>query len=313
VSATPPDVAARVSARAARQHALISLAQAREAGLSERATRSWVARGLLEREAPRVLRFAGSPRTWESRAMASVLSIGERCVGSHRTAAHLWLPDHVPAPGRIEVTVPFGAGRQRRSGLLVHETRVWRRIDRRRRSLVPVTGPARTLLDLCAVLDDTAALALLDEIRRRRLATWEDLWGALVVHRPGRRGRTRYARILEARSGRRVPETTIARTFLRLLADAGLPAPQSEVDVCPSPGVRYRLDAAYTDRRVAIELDGKESHLTDVGFESDRVRDNRLRLAGWTVLRYTWRRLTAEPEQVVAEVRAALGLPGPPS
>jgi very-short-patch-repair endonuclease len=64
---------------------------------------------------------------------------------------------------------------------------------------------------------------------------------------------------------------------------------------------------------VAIELDGKESHLTDVGFESDRVRDNRLRLAGWTVLRYTWRRLTAEPEQVVAEVRAALGLPGPPS
>jgi very-short-patch-repair endonuclease len=71
-------------------------------------------------------------------------------------------------------------------------------------------------------------------------------------------------------------------------------------------GVRYRVDAAYVDRRIAIELDGKESHQTEKAFEGDRVRDNRLEIDGWVVLRYTWRRFTTEPDEIVAEVRAAL-------
>jgi hypothetical protein len=306
MSALPAHVAARVSAVAARQHALITLDQARAAGMSGRTAQRWVERGLFTRDAPRVLRFAGAPRTWEARALAAVLSIRGSALASHRTAGHLWLPDHVAAPGRIEITVPLASGRPRRPGLVVHETRAWALVDDRRRALVPVTGPARTLIDLCAVLDDVAALGVLDELLRRRLVTWSELWEALVLHKRGRPGRARYRCILEERRGRRVPDTTFARLFLRALAAAGLPEPSSEHEVVTDDGARYRLDAAYVAEQVAIELDGKESHLTDAAFEGDRVRDNRLSLAGWQVLRFTWRRFTAEPDVVVAEVAAAV-------
>jgi hypothetical protein len=309
MSVTATRVAAGVCAIGARQHALVTLAQARSSGMSDRAVRSWANRGIWTREAPGVYRFTGAPRTWDSRAMVAVLSIRGDAVASHRSAAHLWLPDHVPAPGRVEVTVPYGAGRQRRPGLTVHETRAWLHVDARRRTLVPVTGPARTLLDLCGVADEVTALGVLDELRRRRLVSWDDLWAALVLHKPGRRGRARYRGILEARHGSVVPDGTFPRLFLRALAEAGLPVPESEHMVVVD-GVRHRLDAAYAERRVGIELDGKLSHLTDVAFEEDRARDNRLGLAGWMVLRYTWRRFTTEPDQVVGEIRTALARSG---
>ena len=71
-------------------------------------------------------------------------------------------------------------------------------------------------------------------------------------------------------------------------------------------GWRYRLDLAYPRELLAIELDGKEGHLNDVAFEADPIRDNRLLLAGWTVLHYTWHRFIDAPAEVVEEVRAAL-------
>jgi very-short-patch-repair endonuclease len=84
-----------------------------------------------------------------------------------------------------------------------------------------------------------------------------------------------------------------------------LPTPEAE-HVVPLGRGAARVDLAYPSRRLAVELDGKAAHHTDRAFEDDRVRDNRLRLAGWTVLRYTWHRFTTEPGAVVAELRDAL-------
>ena len=55
-----------------------------------------------------------------------------------------------------------------------------------------------------------------------------------------------------------------------------------------------------------MELDGRTYHATDVRFESDRARDARLVAAGYVVLRFTYRRLRAEPLACVAELAAAL-------
>ncbi|MGH9230174.1 MAG: hypothetical protein ACRD07_15880 [Acidimicrobiales bacterium] len=70
---------------------------------------------------------------------------------------------------------------------------------------------------------------------------------------------------------------------MALLDDAGLPEPAAEHWV-RGAGWRYRLDLAFPPRLVGIELDGKDDHLNEVAFEVDPVRDNRLLLAGWTVL-----------------------------
>ena len=47
-----------------------------------------------------------------------------------------------------------------------------------------------------------------------------------------------------------------------------------------------------------METDGWGSHGTRQAFENDRRRDRRLSVAGWTVVRFTWRDVEREPEEV---------------
>jgi very-short-patch-repair endonuclease len=61
------------------------------------------------------------------------------------------------------------------------------------------------------------------------------------------------------------------------------------------------------DQRLVVELDGHEFHRTRAAFERDRIRDAALQLAGFRVLRITYRRLEQEPAEVIATVRALLG------
>jgi very-short-patch-repair endonuclease len=48
------------------------------------------------------------------------------------------------------------------------------------------------------------------------------------------------------------------------------------------------------------------SHRTRRAFERDRARDARLLLAGYRVLRITWRQLTRERDKVIAMLAALL-------
>jgi hypothetical protein len=296
----------RLLALAATQHGLVTAAQCRDLGVSRNTVQRLIARGTLAREAPSVYRVTGAPRTWEGRALAAALAAGPGALVSHRSAAHLWGLDGFGPPGRIEVTVARHARPARRSGVVVHESLAMALADPRRRRAVPLTGPARTFLDVASGTNDLlVALRALDETRRLGHATWGELWEALLLHAAsGRNGIVLARDALRRRNGRRVPDTEFARLFLRLLDDAGLPEPESEVEVTVR-GSRYRVDCAYVVPRIAIELDGRD-HLRPEVYDGDRARDNRLELEGWLVLRFTWRRFTSRPDEVVAEVRDAL-------
>jgi hypothetical protein len=296
----------RALAIAQRQYGAITRAQALEAGVHRRAIDRLVASGRWETVARGVYRIVGSARSWEQRALALILAAGDEAVGSHRTAICAYGVEGFAPPGRIDITTPRHH-RKRILGTTVHETLDPHLLDRRMRRGIPVTGPARTLLDLCAVVDDDlTALGALDDMLRRRLVTWPELWECLVLHaRRGRNGVARFRRILVKRWGKRGPRGVFARTVLALLTDAGLPEPVAEHPV-KIGDANYRLDLAYPELLIGIELDDKESHLTDKAFEEDPIRENRLKLAGWLVLRYTWDRLVDEPQVIVAEVRAAL-------
>jgi very-short-patch-repair endonuclease len=56
-----------------------------------------------------------------------------------------------------------------------------------------------------------------------------------------------------------------------------------------------------------VELDGYAFHGDRSAFERDRLRDASLQLAGYRVLRVTYRRLRAEPALVAEAVRSLLG------
>jgi very-short-patch-repair endonuclease len=60
-----------------------------------------------------------------------------------------------------------------------------------------------------------------------------------------------------------------------------------------------------------VETDGHQTHGTRQAFERDRRRDQRLTIAGWRVIRVTWRQLVREPAQVTRTLIALPQLQGP--
>jgi very-short-patch-repair endonuclease len=94
------------------------------------------------------------------------------------------------------------------------------------------------------------------------------------------------------------------RRFAQLLRDAGLPKPHVNAWVqC------HEVDFSWPDHRLIVETDGRETHDTPIAFERDRRRDLDLELAGWHVVRISWRQLVDEPEKIAATLRARIASP----
>ena len=54
-------------------------------------------------------------------------------------------------------------------------------------------------------------------------------------------------------------------------------------------GTTYEVDCLWSAEGLVVELDGREMHATRWAFEEDRARDRRLAVAGYRVVRVTWR------------------------
>lgn len=71
-------------------------------------------------------------------------------------------------------------------------------------------------------------------------------------------------------------------------------------------GRRYFPDVLFEAARLVVEFDGYAVHAKPEVFESDRSRQNDLVIAGYRVLRYTWKQLNDEPGRSVAQLRTVL-------
>jgi very-short-patch-repair endonuclease len=71
----------------------------------------------------------------------------------------------------------------------------------------------------------------------------------------------------------------------------------------------FEIDVAFAEQRLAIEVDGWAWHRDPARFNRDAERQNILVNAGWHVLRFTWHRLTLDPDGVLGEIRTALARP----
>jgi very-short-patch-repair endonuclease len=87
--------------------------------------------------------------------------------------------------------------------------------------------------------------------------------------------------------------------------DAGLPQPAVNAWIT-GDGWAYKADFLWRAERLVVETDGRAFHTSRRAFEHDRLRDQRLTLAGYTVVRFTWRQLTADPAGVVGTLEALL-------
>jgi very-short-patch-repair endonuclease len=287
---------------AAVQHGLVTYGQVIGEGVPSQTLSDWLEAGRLERVQPRVYRLAGAPPTWEQEAMAAVLCTGG--VASHRTAARFWaLGDY----GEVEVTVPRSR-RGRAAGVIVHRSGDLQRGFVTRRAGVPVTNPMRTLVDLGAVLDRAYVEEALEQALVAKVCSVLAVEKALHhVARKGRAGAGVLRGVLDDRAlGQARPDGLLEVRMARVLREHGLPRARYQYEVRVGGRLVARVDFAYPEVLLAIEVDGFSVHGTPRAFQADLERQNRLVAAGWTVLRFTWLDVVRRPEWVVAQIRAVL-------
>jgi very-short-patch-repair endonuclease len=241
------------------------------------------------------------PTGWKQRVSGSLLACGPAAVASHGSAAVVWaFTDDVDV-----LHVTLGEGFRRRPGLVIHRTT---RLDGTRHCGFRVTPPMRTLLDCSADWREDRLERAVDHAHRRGLIGIERFLDYLshpfATPKPGS---DVLRRIVALRDPRRPIESDAETVLLRVLRKGGLPRAVVQHSVRTRRG-RRRIDFAYPDRLIAIEVDGFAAHGTRNAFESDRIRGNALEALGWHVLRFTWTQLTNDPVDVIVTVGVALGL-----
>lgn len=193
----------------------------------------------------------------------------------------------------------------RLTAVVVHRTDRLDDVDVSRVRRIPVTAPARTLLDLGAVAGPEVVEPALEDALLRRLVSFELL--RRTLDRLGGAGRTGAALLrdlVDERDPATAPtQSVLEDLLLRVLRAGGLPEPAPQYDVA---GVR--LDFAYPHIGLGIEADSRIWHggRADVQRNSDKA--NLLVAHGWRVLHFTWSDVRRRPRHVVECVAAQLAL-----
>lgn len=278
---------AAVARLAARQRGLFLRSQAVAAGATDSMVETRLASGrwiLVDRG---VYRLAGVPVTWKQRALAACMVSGPGAVVSHRSAAVLWGVSGF-RPGAIDITVP--PGRSNRNALAqVHRSAV----DGTRRDGIPITRPARTVQDLSGVVGADLLEEAVDDVLCRRLCRLDELTAPA-----GRRGSGALRAVLDAWNGDALPDGVAEMRVVRRLLEVGLPQPERQYEIHHNGLFVARVDLAYPEYRLAIEMDGFRWHAGRGPFRSDRLRRNRIEAAGW-------RLLETAPDDILELVREA--------
>jgi very-short-patch-repair endonuclease len=253
-----------------------------------------------------VYRLSGAAPSWEQAILAACLAAGHGAVASHRSAGVLWALRGVDAP-EPEILVPATRCPTLR-GVHVHRTDRLDRIDVSRRLRVPVTTPARTLLDLGAVAPALVVESALEDALMRRLVTFARLANTLErLGGPGRDGAGVLRALVEERDPATAPTQSMLEDLLfRVLRRGRLPDPVRQYEVA---GVR--LDGAYPDVRLGLEADSRIWHGGRLDVQPNADKTNVLLAHGWRVLHFTWFHLTRCAAYVVDSVGRQLVLACP--
>jgi len=297
----PPSIDSAIADLATRQHGVVSRAQLRRLGLSADAIDQRLRRDRLHLVHRGVYAVGHRRLDRTGDRLAALLAIGPCAVLSHRSAAAVWRVQP-PFASYVDVTVPARGGRKRRRGITVHRSATLATAHVTERGGLPVTTPARTLIDLAEVVPPYRLRRAVDEAERLRLFDGRACARTIDQCR-GRSGAAALAALLAAHDGEsRITRSQLEDRFLELCIASGLPAPRVG-EWLTLDGQAVEVDFLWRAPRLIAELDGFETHGTRAAFERDRRRDRKLRLAGWQVVRFTWRDLSERPGEVIDDLR----------
>jgi Transcriptional regulator, AbiEi antitoxin/Protein of unknown function (DUF559) len=280
-----------IAVLAGRQHGYVNRAQLLELGLTPQAIRWRVHTGWLIPVYAGVYAVGSVQRTPVARSRAAVLACGETAAPSHGSAASLWGFDkHWDVP--FEVTV---RALRKRNGIKVHRSRALTRRDITRQHGIPVTSPARTVLDIAPRLTGKRLSRFVNDALRTPYLHVPDL--ADVLNRnPAHPGTRRIRAHVHSPTN-----SPLDDDFAEFARRYGLPAPVTNTYL-----LGYEIDVLYPRERVIVEVDGYQFHSDRGSFERDRKRDAVMLAEGIVTVRITEERMKQEPEQEARRMLAIL-------
>ncbi|MBW3561066.1 MAG: DUF559 domain-containing protein [Actinobacteria bacterium] len=288
------------------QRGLHTRDQAIAAGYSPRSIDRHVRTGVWDAPALNVYAPAGLPADGARLTLAATLSAGEGAAAARGTAAAHWgLQKHPPTPC---VVVPYAQrGPVTMEGVCLHRSRNVSGSDVVVVRDIPTTVPDRTLADLAIEQHPDRVRELMARGLQRGVTDREALVRRADLIR-GKPGASLFHRALAtlmdgAERARSCPELDLAER----IADSGLPRPEIGYEVREEDDrLIAELDLAFPWCKLAIEVDGFVWHSTPNRKHYDEVRQNRLTLRGWRVLRFSVEDIRQRPEWVVRQIAAAL-------
>jgi predicted transcriptional regulator of viral defense system len=294
-------------ALALRQHAVLGFRQLRELGLSPRAIQQRAAGGRLHRIYHAV--YALVPRELLSREglfIAAVLACGPDAVLSYRSAAVLHELSRSDR-SKVDVTVRRRSHR-RHPGIDVHRSTTLAPQDVTQVRNIPCTTVARTLLDLAQVVGRRRVERACDQAEVLEVFDLRALSDQIARNQARPAARRLKAVLEEHYIGSTPTWSELEEAFLAMCRTARLPQPEVNVWITPHDDEpsSIRADFVWREPRLIIETDGRKTHRTKQAFEHDRRRDQRLILAGWQVVRTTWRQVTQRPQEIAAVIAPLL-------
>jgi very-short-patch-repair endonuclease len=285
------------------QHNVVARAQARALGFDRWAIRRRIESGELVESTSRVLRRAGAAYDPHESVMTAVLDAGPDAVLSHESAAWLWgLPGFWWDPLHVV--------RQRRlvNGTNLHRPRLLLPHHVTEVRGVPVTSLPVTIVHLAgqAHLRDARLARAVASVVGRAPSLLPVLDQALdEMSTPGRPGIRRLRAILAQQDRSGVRTTGLERRFAQLLAEAGEPPMERQVDLGGHAWIG-RVDCVDRALRLVAEIDSITYHSSRADQLRDAARDEALLAAGWRkVVRIAEEWIWYEPARAVALVREA--------
>jgi hypothetical protein len=242
----------------------------------------------------------------DGRYMAAVLACGSGAVISHRCAAAL---HEIRGTDRtnIDVAIPQRSPRKH-AGIDIHRSTTLTPADTTSVHDIPCTTVARTLLDLAQVIKGRPLARALDQAEILRLLDVDALLDQIERNKARPAAKRLRAVLDEHYIGSTPTWSELEELLLGACRRAGLPIPEVNALIDPHDAdpTAIRVDFVWRDERVIVETDGHRTHSTGQAFEEDRLRDQRLIVAGWTVIRITWRQLTRRPDEVIGRLAELL-------
>lgn len=294
----------RLAELLAAQHGAVARSQAIQAGLSPSAVRTELRNGRWEQAAPRVYTLRGLGDSWYRQLWVAYLHLGPDACVTHESAGRLHGFDEVPS-GLVVLTLPHGrrisssTARLHRADDLIREHVTL--LDG-----LPVTTPARTVVDLAAVLRPARLRSLIESCVVERRLGLAQIGAALAqVRRRGKPGVTRLSRVLdELGPGDGIPNGELERLFATVVDLAGLPRPVHEH---PLPGVGARsgfVDRCWPEAKMIVEIDGRKWHSRRQQVVADHDRALQAQTAGYETSRVLWEHVVHDAAGTAAALRA---------